>query len=326
MKEINCPYITNSIHFYCDHVRACSNNAQGPILIEDYKGEKINWIELINKRLELRQQFLNGNLHENCTNCYEIESFRQNNNELNVLIDRMYISHWLHCNCGCIYCVHKDETNGEYNKKVKRSKNYNLLPVLQDMIKENALSKEATIYITGGEPTVLNEFDKILELLTSYINRPIHVFTSGIRFNKAIYNALKQGKCTVLTSIDAGSKETYQKIKRVHCFNDVKETIKKYASASPTAGENITLKYILLKDLNDNIPEIEKWLFLAKELNVKNVQLDVEYSNSCLNEQKNIPEHYYEMYNYLEKRTDELGLNLFVSNQIKAFLKKGYVF
>lgn len=326
MKEINCPYLTNSIHFYCNHVRACSNNALGPILIENYKGEKINWIDLINKRLELREQFLEGNIHENCTNCYEIESFNLNTHKLNVSIDKMYISHWLHCNCGCTYCVHKDETNGEYNKKVRKSKNYNLLPVLQDMIKAKALSKEAVIYITGGEPTVLDEFDKILGLLTSYINKPINVYTSGIRFDKAIYNALKQDKCQILTSIDSGCAETYKQIKRVPCFNDVKETIRKYASASPNANSNITLKYILLKDINDNIPEIEKWLFLTRELNVKNVQLDVEYSNGCLDEKKNIPEHYYKMYDYLEKRANELELNLFVSNQIKAFLKKGYVF
>lgn len=327
MQQITCPFILNGIHFFWENLRVCSSNAQGPILLDNYKGENIDWEKLLHKRIEFRQKFINGNIPKCCENCFELENFKSNQTvNTSTYIDKMYISHWFHCNCSCIYCVHKFFTHGEFDKTVKKSKHYNLLPIIKSMVNEKILAPSAEIIVTGGEPTVLKEFDEILELLTNYVEKPITVLTSGIRYDEGIAQALKKEKCYIIISIDSGTKETYEQIKRVPCFNDVKENIKKYVATHPLAGNWITLKYILIKNLNDNVEEIEKWLLLAKELNIKSVRLDVEYSNSSLDDIKNIPEHYYQIYKHVKKRTNELNLTLNSAEQVNKILEKGHVF
>lgn len=327
MKKINCPYILNGIHFFLDHVRACCSNAHGPILIDNYKGEDINWEELTAKRMELRKNLLNGDIPQCCENCFGIEKF-ETDNEINTdkTINLVNISHWLHCNSDCVYCIYDFNKEDKADNKIRKAKYYDALPILKQMIDKKILSPDATIYITGGEPTVLDEFDEMLTTLSSYITRPIEVFTSGIKYSESIAKCLEQDKCQLITSVDSGTTETFEKIKGVPCFDKYKETIKKYVNASPSAKERITLKYILVKNINDNIEEVEKWLLLAQELDVKSIRLDVDYRNNSSIIERKIPDHYYEIWNYVEKRAKELDLYLYFTEQTLKFLEKGYIF
>lgn len=327
MKQISCPFVLNGIHFCHDHVKACSTNVTGPVLFDNYKGQKINWEELIKGRIELKKRLKKGDIPECCHNCFELDNIK-NETQLSehTAIDKVYISHWLHCNCDCIYCVRNEFDNNKFDKNIKKSPYYELLPILKQMVESKILSPHATIFITGGEPTMLEELDGMLELLLPYVIHPITIFTSGIKYNEWIAKGLEQNKIEINTSVDSGTKETYEKIKRVPCFDEFKETIKKYVNISPIAKEKIILKYILIKDINDNVQEIEKWMLLAKELGLKNIRLDIDFRNNTFDNENNIPKHYYEIYNHVKTRIKELDLNIIFSEQINKFLEKGYVF
>lgn len=327
MQQINCPYVLNGIHFCHDHVKACSTNVMGPVLFDNYKGEEINWEILIKNRIEIKKRLKNNDIPEFCNNCFELDNLHENmqTNEYTG-IDKVYISHWLHCNCDCIYCVRNEYDNNKFDKKIKKSPYYDLMPILKQMVEKEILSPHSTIFITGGEPTMLKELDEILEFLLPYVIHPITIFTSGIKYNESIAKGLAQNKLEIITSIDSGTRETYEKIKRVPCFNEFKETLQRYINVSSLAREKIILKYILIKDINDNVEEIEKWLLLAKELNVKNIRLDIDFRNRALDNESSIPPHYYSIYNHVKNRVRELELNIIFSEQINKCLEKGYVF
>ncbi len=327
-KKYYCPFIANGIHFAHDKIRFCSANKQGPLIAENYKGEKINWDELYYKRLELLKQFEEGILPPSCNGCFNLSNPNIQNKvgtPTKKVINQLYVSNWLHCNTACTYCVNKHLTNSHHDKKIKKSEFYDLYPIVKEMIDNKILEKESIITFSGGEPTVLKEFDDLLKIIANHVEHPINVLSSGIRYNKEIEKQLKNGKVLLVVSIDSGTRETYKQIKRVDEFKNVVNNLKKYAKASKTANQYITSKYILIDKVNDNLEEIEKWLVLSRKINLKNVRLDVEYSNSALNA-KAIPKHYYDIFSFVKTKTKELDLNLESIDQVNQILEKGYVF
>ena len=147
-------------------------------------------------------------------------------------INHFTLNHWTKCNCNCIYCYTKD------NKKAFNSyKEYPLYPIIKDMFKKEIIKKtdESCIIFGGGEPTILKDFDKLIDLFLEKGCKNIRINSSGIKFSKSIAKGLKLGAISLVISTDAGCKETYEKIKEVKTYNKVWENIRKYAKAQ---GEN----------------------------------------------------------------------------------------
>ena len=76
-------------------------------------------------------------------------------------INHFTLNHWTKCNCNCTYCYTKD------NKKAFNAyKEYPLYPIIKDMFKKGVIKKaeESCIIFGGGEPTILKDFDKLINL------------------------------------------------------------------------------------------------------------------------------------------------------------------
>ena len=83
---------------------------------------------------------------------------------------------WVPCNSNCIYC---DAPRDKY--VLEHTKIYKVLPLIQDMIKNNILKKDGIIDFAGGEPTIYSEFE---DLLSEFINndfKKILVHTNAIK-------------------------------------------------------------------------------------------------------------------------------------------------
>lgn len=328
MKDINCPSVEEGIAFFYDHIRFCCSNVLGPKIIDNYKGEIIDWELFRYKTNEFKKTFAKGQVPECCANCYQIELFKSKDivaNDTNQ-IKKLFISHWQHCNAGCLYCSNMQITKGEIDQKIKKSAYYDVFPVIKQMVSKKILSPDAQVTISGGEPTVLKEFKDLINLLVDYVKNPIHIPTSAIIYDKSIEKCLKKNKCYLVISIDSGTAETFHKIKRVPYFEKVVANIRRYLKSSPFAKESIVLKYILMKGVNDNVEELEKWLIVAKELKIRDVELAIDYSYHLMLKSEPIPKHYYQMHEYIQNKASELGLRLFASDQTKELLTKGHVF
>ena len=64
------------------------------------------------------------------------------------------------------------------------------------------------------------------------------------------------------TSLDAGTRETFKKIKQVDSFERVLENLRKY----PLKNTNFLLKYIFLEGVNDNEADIDGFYEIAKDI------------------------------------------------------------
>lgn len=283
MKYTSCIHLEHGITFFSSSVLICcisSHEGGGNLLqIGDYKGELIDWDKVFENRNKMRDDLKKGIIPEKCKGCYYLKEQDWN---IDNYIDEVLIGHFTHCNCNCIYCyTEKDK------KFFNNNKTYNIYPVIKDMIEKGVLSKNATVTFGGGEPTILNEFEELVYLLLEYDVHNIRIHSDGIKYSPAIEKGLKLGKITLITSVDSGSKQTYEKIKQVPCFDKVWQNMAKYAK---TKNGLIRTKYVLIPGINDSLSEIKKFMKKTREAGIKNIAFDIE-DNWFKENRNNIPQY-----------------------------------
>ncbi len=285
MKYTSCIHLEHGITFFSNSVQICcisSHPGGGNILqIENYHGEPINWEDIFSKRSIMRENIKNGIIPDKCQGCYYLKEGDWNSENY---FDEVLIGHFTHCNCNCIYCyTEKDK------KFFNQNKTYNVYPIIKDMIDKGILSKNSTITFGGGEPTILKEFEELVYMLLDYDVYNIRIHSDGIKYSSAIEKGLKLGKITLITSIDSGSKEVYQKIKQVQCYDQVWKNLANYAK---TKNGLIRTKFVLIPGVNDSLAEVKNWLKQTYEAGITDVAFDIE-DNWFKEHRNNIPQYVY---------------------------------
>lgn len=300
MKYISCKHLEHGIAFFSRNIECCcisSHEGGGQIeCIPDYFGEKIDWEKFFAQRRKIRDLHKSGEIYSKCKGCYYLEERDWDDEDY---FCEMLIGHWSHCNCNCIYC-YTDEDKYYYNTR----EFYKVLPVIKDMLNRNLIRNGGEITFGGGEPTILEEFEDLLEAFLSHGINNIRIHSSGIKFSPAIFKGLSEGKVTAIISIDSATPETYKRIKNINAFSKVRENIGKYAKS----GGALYSKFVLLPGFNDTLDEIKMWLKDCQELGVKRIAFDVEDHWFKAN-RHHIPQHIYDLFDYVVKNHSYYGLN-----------------
>lgn len=293
MKYISCIHLEHGITFFSNSVQICcisSHPGGGNIIqIDNYKGELINWEDIFRKRRIVRENLKKGIVPDKCLECYYLKEQEWDDDDY---FDEVLIGHFTHCNCNCIYCYTEKDKNFFNNNKT-----YNILPVVKDMIDKGVLSKKATITFGGGEPTILNEFEELVNVLLDYDVYNIRIHSDGIKYSPAIEKGLKLGKITLITSVDSSSKKIYEKIKHVPCFDKVWKNLANYAK---TKNGLIRTKYVLIPGINDDINEVKNWMKKTYEAGIKHIAFDIE-DNWFKENRNNIPQYIYVIFDFVYK-------------------------
>ena len=219
------------------------------------------------------------------------------------------INHFTKCNSNCVYCAIPHKTSDII---------YKLLPIIQQMYNQNMINDSCLINWGGGEPTLCSEFEEISGFLRERKIRQA-VNSSGIIFSPVIWDGLKDNSISIQISPDAGTQETYLKVKRQNNFNKVWENIKKYA-AYP---DMLFVKYIFFS-MTANENDVRKFIEKCKEAGVKNIVIDCE-SNSANNPRSifgPITENILNQAVLMKHLAIENGLNYQISYQWRENHKK----
>lgn len=316
----SCQWVNRGIEFRWNSLRLCCYGyLQGreteyqTTIKRNYNGELIDWQRIFDIKQKYKEMHKKGRYLDACKNC--IYLFEKDWDE-DDYINHFTFNHWTKCNCNCQYCyTNKDK------KKFNSYKEYSLYPIIKDMFEKGAIKKteESCIIFGGGEPTILKEFDKLIDLFLEKGCKNIRINSSGIKYSKSIEKGLKLGAISLVISTDAGCRETYEKIKHVKTYKKVWENIRKYAKA---AGDTnlLKVKFILYPPVNDNYEEINKWFDEVVKNGVKAVSISVE-QNWFNTNQPNFPQKIYNQISYMEKRSKELGLDLEIYCEALAVLR-----
>lgn len=318
-KYLDCFMMKHALHFFYDEIRMCCSNASGPVFYPNYDGSDVDWdyVYKIRKNCvkEINSFFSKKSYPDECKGCFEIESALKDKRikDFPNLIEKIYIQNYMSCNAKCSYCTFANQERGY---------KYKVLPLIQSLINKGLLSKTAYVYMSGGETTISPEFEDLLSLLLSYLDSRIEIISSGIKYCKSIEEGFIQNKLNMLLSLDSGTSETYKEIKNVDKFNQVVDNLRVYTTASEHAKEYITLKYILVDGVNDNIDEINQFFNIVSELGIKTVRLDVDFQKYSLSNDIKVPSYYSELFTHFNSKASDLGLNVAKYEQVEAILRK----
>lgn len=312
----------NGLRFNYNSIHVCCSLMPGPILAENFDGKKINWHDINQKRSEALEGFKKGIIPDNCKGCVHLKE--QEWTDGDDQIKEIFLLHWLHCNCSCVYCVNQEMTKGKVTRRPKDSDFYNAYPIIKEALKQGHISKDLTVHCLGGESGVLKEMNKILELFIKNGLRYVYCVTSGIEYIKPIREIFKKYDGQLVISLDSGCRETYKKIKRVDKFDDVIKNIKRYIKDSNGNMNRIMLKYILTEGYNDSKEEIDKFFSLLKELGMIQTRIDIDYKKTCEGYSGPLPEHFAELNRYFRQKASDLNLTLHQYAVMERIFEQGH--
>lgn len=315
-----CEWINSGLHFQTTRLGFCCYGNQSigdhPTVVEDYNGEVIDE-NILNKIRAIKQRFSNGDIPEGCKNCSYLRKAEWDGLK-DDYFDHFMFGHSQKCNSRCIYCFTNDVPEDLKNRT------YNVYEVLKKLFEEDKIKISPTTcaVFLGGEPTIFPDFEDITNLLleNNFSNMKVH--SSGIYLSPAVLKGLAIGEkyISIVISPDAGTPETYKKIKRVDCFDKVWNNIKEYLLAAKNPNQ-VIVKYIVVPDINDNKEEIDRWFDLIVESGVKYVACDVE-QNWFYNSKGKYSDKMYDLMYYIKEKAENLSLNIEFYTAAERMLKK----
>lgn len=305
-KYQSCRWVEHGMVFdQANVIRHCNNfnpkYGGRPVIYSDFTEDKLDWNEFFERKNQYREIFKRGGCPQECIGCTGVSEKEWDTENY---IDYILFTPWLECNSECVYCG----AAREKEHIAKNTSKYNTLNIVKDMIDKGILIKNSILDFAGGEPTMYEHFEELLDLFVDNGYRTSVIHTNAIKYNQAIEKGMKKGVVHLLVSIDAGSKAVHRKIKGVDSYNTVWANLKKYSEAQTDGIKNIKTKYIVVPGINDNREEIDLWLQKSSEIGVKSVVLNLDY-NWLLGNISNIPLPLYELIDYTKTQAAKLNMD-----------------
>jgi len=296
MEYLYCEKMNNQLCFNKDYIYACTvgnNTKQNTNLIirEKYNGEILDLEKFFDEREQIKENAKNGNILESCQGCHYLKLEDWDKVENRRQIDYILISNYQKCNSRCIYCISRIDYNP---KEINIPETYNIIPVIKDMLAKGYITQDTKFDFAGGESTLYPYFEELLSMLINFGIKNIIIHTNAIIYSKAIERGIQKGIVSICVSPDSATKKTHEKVKGVKTYDTVWKNVKKYNATKEKFSKNtVSLKYIIVENVNDNETEIDLWLKKVKSVNVKNIRFNADNNIYIKYQNKSEFNHHY---------------------------------
>lgn len=262
-EYLSCEEGFHSLTFMPEGLRHCMHASPqfAPAVISVTDDELLSPDEIFKIKEKIEQERKNGIVSDFCKKCVMASKKCYNNERF---INKIQISHSTDCNANCVFC---------YNQFIERQyKPYKILPQLEQF--KEYFKNGCEMFFGGGEPTIWEEFEGIIDfaLRENFMN--ISIATNGSVFSEKLAEAIRLGKAQVSVTTDVADKETFEKLKGLD-FDVVIENLKKYLACDKDK-KSVICKMIILPFVNDSEEQIEKWINFHADLGVKRFAFDIE--------------------------------------------------
>ena len=203
--------------------------------------------------------------------CVKCANYQQKNWQNDNLIHYVNLSMYpAPCQCRCIYCgVYKNDGE-KFSNPVVRNSYEKMFGAIEYAQKSGLITPDATWQVSSGEITIHPYKDRIFSIVK---NQTAVFYTNCFKYDEQIgENLSANSRSAINLSIDSGTPNTWRKIKGFDNFDEVTDNLVKYYKSSARAGQ-ITLKYIVLPDINDNYEDFASVIEIMKTLKVKHLTL-----------------------------------------------------
>ena len=255
-KTFSCPSLHHSVYLAPDQLRHCckrfflKGKMEGDVKIFEVKNnDDITKERILSEKNKLYQN-INKGKKTPCTGCpYLTKDYWPELDKLE-LKTLSVESHSL-CNMKCSYC------SEIYYGGLKA--NYDVKKIVKELSLTN-ISKDLQVSWGGGEPVLMDKFEETFAELNKKLKPKINmIYSNSTKYSLAIEKSLIAGKAILTTSIDAGTVETFKKVRGIKGINKVFQNLEKYYSV---AKKGIIIKYILTEN-NSNEYELSNFIKLV---------------------------------------------------------------
>ncbi len=240
----SCIHIQQSIYLSPYEIRACcqrffvNGKMKGDVaLVTLEEPRNIDYSEVIKAKEELVKGINNGT-DDRCSGCFLLKEENWKNikdEKLNVIS----IENHSLCNMKCSYC--SDVYYGGVEPQ------YPLEYLFKNL---TSVGDDLHIAWGGGEPTVRKDFnDLFISLNNKFHPKTQRVFTNALKYSDTLQNALDNRVTSITTSIDAGTEETFRKVRDSKGLDKVLQFLGRYSQKNP---DLVTIKYIFTVDNYDS--------------------------------------------------------------------------
>ena len=303
-----------------DLTYCCASFDKQMKFIENYHGELIDTDKYIEKRKEYIEQCKRGEYPEVCKDCPTLEEREWD--ETPGFID-VSVSNRTKCSCNCTYCIISGGGNAETKKYLNTRETYDVKPLLQHLKDNNLFKKGCHFIIGGGECAEYpkGELKWLVDFVFS-IGGSIEFLSAGITYSEDIKNALEKGEAKLKVSVDAGTKQVYEQVKRVKGYDNLWKNLEKYIKAGrKNPNSLVTIKYIIIPGVNDNEKEIKEFIKRCKKVHCEAIEVNVEFFWMNENFDKPISEDLKKTLLFFQKEPNAY-FSSNISTHIKEWLSK----
>lgn len=265
-----CNNIERGVRFDRDGVGVCCCSTKvSPFIIspEEMASGKVNYDLILERRHELLECVNGLNNKYDVTDCLSCSLLKEKEyKDIDLtnlggpnLCSGFNIAHFSSCNLKCTYCPYATfdkETNNQYS---------NIVEFIEEYRKRGKILDGTQIDYNGGEPTLLKDFEKILDFLIDNKIGRVTLYSNCVKYNSRIYQALKQNKITLITSPDCALPSTSKNIKQISTFHRIYDTIVKYRNSGTN---NLVIKYVIA-DENRSDDDLYSFVNFAAALGPK---------------------------------------------------------
>ena len=164
------------------------------------------------------------------------------------------------CNFKCAYCDSGVSNKWAKLKQTGGHTTYDIIKAFADIPDYANAGSDFVVTFANGEPLANVHFDEIADILLK-CKWKMDVFSNLSLYREKFAQLLQAGQVIrVICSLDAGTRETFKRIKQNDRFHYVIDNLKKY----PLDKTKIQLKYIFLEGINDNTLDIDGFYEIAR--------------------------------------------------------------
>ncbi|MDI6774079.1 MAG: glycosyltransferase [Verrucomicrobiota bacterium] len=183
-------------------------------------------------------------------------------------VDVRYLSLEYHsvCNLRCSYCseVYYGGVGAQYDVGA----------LIDDLLEEKALDNCGLVVLGGGEPVLDGRFKYLVRRLSAALpHAHQRVFTNAVVFSETVHQLLCEGRGSVVTSLDAGTEDTYARVHGRRRLTDCLANLERYAAAN--AGQ-VTIKYVFI-EANSSLDEVMAFGALLRRRRLAGCNIQISY-------------------------------------------------
>ncbi len=264
-KVINwCELWWNTINFNPEEMTFCCSSTMGKtpdIKIDEASLEGFDKEAFVKETIRLIRES-QDDCKKGCYGCEQLHKMAFDGVSYeDIKIKNVSWNHFRGCNSRCVYCDDGGRPIHVY---------YEAKPLLERLVAENAVADKVSISFGGGEPTLVPNLEEYIKYGSLHGWKQL-LNTNALLCKDYIIEALRDPNFSLQVSVDAGTAETYRKIKGQNGYDRVWKTIRRYCESEG----RVFVKYIVFS-WNSSRQEIDAFIAKMIESGGENIVISGE--------------------------------------------------